>query len=569
MAEIVNGKLHATNAEILNEIRKYAPQDYQQRIPAATQGSAAESIKALNQYPNDWNTAIDILHNQIGRRLVRDKSFTTKFTRLFGESLTYGTSVQEMQVNLLRAKTYDKDALDVWTVEGREPDVHVNYHTMNTKLKYELQTPMEDMLRGAFDASQSLDSLMNSIYAKPKDSLENDTQLNVMRMLGHYQQFEDGGFYNIHVDDVATADDPAAACRKIAKIVRQLKTDTDVYNTIYSPEGRTRGLATRTSGNIVVIPSTVDANLTVEMMAYMFNEQNGELLADRIITVPQAQMDELVFPGCQLLWLDEDFFVCHNNLGPIQLTAPMNPLNMYQLSVLHCWQTISYSRFCNAIALSTMPDTEVAEINSTVTGVTLTDANGQDNSMITPQLDLMTGGVLDPSVRLSAVVQGANFPSQAVRFDLAAYNGRGKAMTVPDRCYVDSLGVLHAGNVPAGTVLKVTATSLQDETKSATYTATVEGSKALTALAANPASVTVKVGKSATFMVTTTPKDATDPSFTASLATGTDNATIKLDRIHSTVTVTGVKVGDASVSLVATGADGTPITKSVSVTVQA
>ena len=38
------GRLTLTNAQILDTVRKYAPNDYQQRIPATTQGSVAESL---------------------------------------------------------------------------------------------------------------------------------------------------------------------------------------------------------------------------------------------------------------------------------------------------------------------------------------------------------------------------------------------------------------------------------------------------------------------------------------------------------------------------------------------
>ena len=42
------GRLTLTNAQILDTVRKYAPNDYQQRIPATTQGSVAETLRAMN-----------------------------------------------------------------------------------------------------------------------------------------------------------------------------------------------------------------------------------------------------------------------------------------------------------------------------------------------------------------------------------------------------------------------------------------------------------------------------------------------------------------------------------------
>lgn len=562
MPDIKNGLLHASNAEILNEIRKNAPDDYKSRVPAVTQGQEAEALQALNKYPDLWNTAVPILRNKIGLQIVRNPSFTNDFSFLFGNSQGYGHTIEEMQVNLLKAKSYDRDLTNVWDATGRRPDVHVNYHQMNRQLKYEVVTPMADMLRGAFNEGQRLDSLLNAMLAAPRNSLENDTQLGVVQLLKHYNDFE--GFYNYHVDDVATATDPAAVCRVITKAVAKTKIDTRYYTTKFSAEGRKAGLATNTRESILIMDSTLQPNMTVEMLAYMFHDARGELMADRVITIP-----EIPIAGCHAIWLDADWFLCRNELGPLMLDAPMNPLTMEQLSVLHCWQTLSYSRFCNAVMFSTAADTDVAQLNSTVTGVTLKDSSGADSGTIKPTYDPVTGEVGAPSVKLVAEVQGANGPSQAVRFELYAYDGKGRGIGLPDRCYIASDGTLTAGGVPAGGKVVARATSLQDESKQATYTATVEGTTAATSIASAPASINVAVGKTAKGTVTVKPDNVTDTGFTAAIANDNGSFTLSVDKVHGTYSVTGVKAGSGTVVLSATGAGATPVTKAVAVTVTA
>lgn len=563
MAEIKNGVLHASNAEILNTVREYAPDEYQKRVPAVTQGTVEQAIDALNSYTPDWNVFYNILLNRIGMTVLRERSFTNPLGTLKRVSMRWGTQIQEMQVNLLRAKNYQKDAINVFGLEDREPDIHVKYHTMNRQDKYELQVPMAEPLRGAFTEDTNLAGLLNSIVSQPKNSDENDEFLLMMQLLKHYNDFQ--GFYNIQVDDIKNAADPAEASRKLVKAVRAMDTKLKYYSTDYSYEGRNGGLATLTDRSMLVIDADTDASLTVDMQAYMFNEVNGKLIADRIIRVPK-----LPVAGAQAMLVDQDFFLCADNLGPMTLNGPMNPLNMTQLYVLHHWETLSYSLFANAIMFSTLPDTDVTRLESTVTGVTLKDAEGGTASTITPTLDLATGYIKSPEVKLVAGVQGNNNPSQAVAYTLKAYDGKGHVKALPADCFVDSMGTFHAGHAKAGAKIRITATSIANGAFSADYNVTVEGTTATTALTAAPASLTMKVGESKTTKVTATPANATDPTFTVAVTAGGDNVNVALDRNTGTVTVAGVKAGSATLLLTAAGsAADAQVTKTVSVTVTA
>lgn len=558
MAEIKNGVLHATNAEIFNTIRSYAPDDYKSRVPAVTQATVTDAVQALNSYTPDWNVFYNILLNRIATTLVRQRSFTNPLAQFKRSSVRYGTQIQEMQVNLLRAKSYEKDALNIYGLEGREPDIHVKYHTMNRRDKYEITLPMEQVLAGAFTGSEDLSAMLNACLAQPMNSDQNDEFLLMLELFKHYQDFN--GFYNVHIDDITDAD----SARKLVKAVRSMNTKLRYYSTDYSAEGRNAGLSTLSESTMLLIDADTDATLTVDMLSYMFNAEDGKLIADRIIRVPK-----LPVPGAHAFLVDLDFLLCADNIPALTLTAPINPQNMTQPVVMHHWETLSYSLFSNAIMFSTAADTDVTRLESTVTGVTLTDADGNDASTIMPTLDLATGYAGSPAVRLVAKVNGNNSPSQAVRYELRAYNGRGRGIALPANCYVDSQGVLHTGAAPAGAVIKVTATSIQNEQFSATYTATVEGVKATTALTSNPAAITVVKGKSATATVKPTPADATDPGFTVAVATGADKVSVTTDRVHGTYTVTGVDAGSATLVLSATGAGDTPVTKTVTVTVNA
>lgn len=564
MSKIENGILTATNAEIFNTVRKYAPQDYQSRVPRVTQGHVENAIAALNAYTPDWNVFWNTLLNRIALTMVRQKSFTNPLGYLKRSSLRWGTTIQEMQVNLLRAKEYQKDAVNVFGLEGREPDIHTKYHTMNRQDKYEMALPLEQVLYGSFTRDVQLSALLNSCLAQPMNSDQNDEFVLMLNLVKHYQDFQ--GFYNIHIDDIASAPDRQTTterCEKLATAVRAMNTKLRYYATDYAAEGRNAGLATLTDKSLLIISADVDAVMTVQMRAYMFNEQDGKLIADRIIVVPKIPI-----PGVQAILVDEDFFLCADNLPPFTLTAPVNPLNLSQLSVMHHWETLSYSLFANAIMFSTMEDTVVMSIDATVDSVTLLDAQGQDNSTVQPTLDLSTGYIKLPEIKLLATVTGTGTPNQAVRFELASYDGKGHVTALPADCYVDSYGTFHAGHVKSGAKVVIKAISIADPSKTASYTVTVDGSVPVTGLTATPAAVTVVKGNTETFAVSATPDNATDPTFTAAIADGDANITIAVNRLKSTVAVTGVTAGTAKVILSANGAEGnTVVTKTVQVTV--
>lgn len=560
---IEGGVLRATNAEIMNTVRQYAPDDYKSRVPAVTQGNVRAALEALNSYQPDWNVFWDILHNRIGLVMVRQRSFTNPLGIARRESLRYGTQIQEMQVNLLRAKGYEKDAVNVFGIEGREPDIHQQFYTVNTRLKYDVVTPMADVLRGAFTEDTSLSALMNSIYAKPYDSRENDEYLMMVDLFKKYDEIE--GFYNIQVPDVAGAansQDAAEAGRTLTKAVRAMNTKFRYYSQDYSAEGRQRGLSTLAESTYLVTSADVDASLTVDMLAYMFNEEDGRLLTDRVIVLPK-----LPIPGAQAFLCESDFLLAADHLGPLMLEAPLNPENMTQLRVLHWWAALCYSRFANCVMLSTQPDTQITRLDSTVTGVTLLDAESKQASTVQSYVD-SNGYPHYPSIKLIATVQGNDGPSQAVQFTVEGYDGRGKAWGLPADCFVDSQGVLHLGHTPAGTVVKVKATSIQNPEFSAIYTATVEGADYVTAVSATPGTVTVNEGGSQTVTVGFTPANPTDPGFTAALVDGT-HALIQVDEAARTITVTGVSEGTDTLVIAATGTEsGTNATKTVAVTVQ-
>lgn len=549
------GRLNLTNAQILDTVRKYAPNDYKERIPATTQGSVAATLQAMNAYTPNWDVFWNVFLGRIGRVQINDRmNFTNPLAKLKRPALRYGRTIQEVHTNLIKARAYDAKAENVFGREGREPDIHQIFHTENRRDKYTINIPMEDVLRGSFIEGESISSFFNSLTEAPVASANNDEYLLMRSLTETYDNL--WGFWNIQVDDLHNlGNDLNTQVERGIKLIRAMNatyTKMKYFRTEYSPEGRNNGLATKSNRLIAIIDADVNAALEAANMSFAFHNEGQKLVADDIIV-----LDELPISGCQALLLDEEWFQVADTLGPLSMVSPMNSDNLSYNTFYHVWQVLSYSLFLGATMFSTRPDSEITAAKATYTGVTLQDAAGNTSSTIQP----------GEEVQLIAKVTGTNSPNQAVVYSIKAFNGRGAVQTLPAEMFVDSNGVFHSGNCHDIDKVTIAATSVADSQYQALYTVTVAGATYMTALAG--AAVNVKVGANATSALTWTPSNGTDKSYEAYSA---DDSIATVSNVADDVlTVSGIAEGSTSIVLVAKGGDPTKpnVVAKVTVTVTA
>lgn len=549
------GRLNLTNAQILDTVRKYAPNDYKERVPATTQGGVAAVLQAMNAYTPNWDVFWNVFLGRIGRVQINDRmNFTNPLAKLKRPALRYGRTIQEVQANLIKARAYDAKAENVFGREGREPDIHQIFHTENRRDKYTINIPMEDVLRGSFIEGESISAFFNSLTEAPIASANNDEYLLMRSLTETYDNL--WGFWNIQVDDLHNlGNDLNTQVERGIKLIRAMNatyTKMKYFRTEYSPEGRNKGLATKSNRLIAIIDADVNAALEAANMSFAFHNEGQKLVADDIIV-----LDELPISGCQALLLDEEWFQVADTLGPLSMVSPMNPDNLSYNTFYHIWQVLSYSIFLGATMFSTRPDSEITAAQATYTGVTLQDAAGNTSSTIQPGED----------VQLIARVIGTNSPNQAVVYSIKAFNGRGAVQTLPAEMFVDSNGVFHSGNCRDIDKVTIAATSVADSQYQALYTVTVAGATYMTALAG--AAVNVKVGANATSDLTWTPEGGTDKSYEAYSAD--DSIATVANVADDVLTVSGIAEGTTTIILVAKGGDPTKanVTAKVSVTVTA
>lgn len=427
------------NTEILDAVRAASSTDYQQRIPAADKAGLRDTITALMDPSNRrWkNEFIDGLVNRIGLTIARSNSWSNPLAPFKRGLLQWGNTIEEIQVGLLRAHTYDPD-VDYMekTLFGREtPEVQANFHTVNRQDFYKV-TVNEALLSRAFLDPNGLVGFVNQLMEAPSTSDQLDEFLLTCSLFSEYEA--NGGFYHVRVPDVSdfdsSANDAKLALRKMRAMADNLKFLNTKYNAAKMP------VFAKPEDLLLFVTPEFNAAMDVEALAGAFNIERS-MMHGRVIPIPQEKFG---IAGCQAIMTTEEFFVIADQ--KFESTSQWNPANLHNNYFLHHWEVISASRFVPAIMFNTEIDDDVITVYNAVTGVSaitiLPDASG----------DVPTGIYHGGVIALDASVSPAN-ADQGLRWSVSG-GGVGT--------FITPTGVLHLGAndpIAQGATLTVRATS--------------------------------------------------------------------------------------------------------------
>ena len=439
--------INMDNVQLLNTVRQYAPVDYQNRIPAVTQGNIQSALRGFQTYTPDFDTFMGVFLQKIGLQIIRKSTFTDPFSPFMREPMRLGSKIEEVAINLQKAHAYKNNCYDVFN--GDLPDTRVNWHSTNRHDYYSVQAPLEDVMRQAFISDYSLAQYLGALVDNLVVSDQADEYVLFKNLLKEYNDNE--GFYNVQVADVLTAADKAAASRALVEQVRGMYRTVKFPSAKYSAEGRAAGLITVGRDMVLIIDAKTEAAIDVESLAAAFHMDKADFLADSVVVIDEWPRG---MEGTQALLVDRDFFIVTDTLRTMQ-PAPINPCNLSQSFYYHIWQVLSYSRFVPAVRFSTDASTVIGNTPANVTGITITmDTNarvgyvsGTGASADTPAVFTAPG-----SVRLIATGAGTQgtdtgFDLSTVEWSIDAYDGVGERYALaPSDTHIDRNGILTIGN---------------------------------------------------------------------------------------------------------------------------
>lgn len=446
--------LSASNAQILNTVRVNSSLEYQTRIPAVTDGNISKAMIELDRYTPMWNEFVHNLLNVIGLHLFNENHYENRLKPLKSGALAFGGMVEEYSMNLIDAQEYDANDTNVF--DAPDPDIEVNWHRINSRLKYPLKVN-EDLLAEAVETEGALASFVAYVMSKPQDSAEWNEYKQMLELLAKSAEVD--GMANINVPNILTAADPEAAGKAL---VKQISTWYE-KSKFYRNDTNAAGIDAVSRNMVLLTTPEIQASQSVDVLAAAFNMDRAQFMADRTIVVDAWPE---ILAGTQAILVDQDWYKCYDTKNKV--TSIYNPATLDWIHYLHKWSILSASRQRPIIRFST-DQTNLGTITTkTVSSVAASFKDGTSDDLVPGMSKELAATVTysDSSTdsRVYWIITGS---TEAVPADDAA----SVDVILPDTgTYVDRMGILHVSEGNTYQTLTITAVSTADPSKNDTIT---------------------------------------------------------------------------------------------------
>lgn len=341
------------SVEILNSIRANADQEYQTRIPEATQTNISEIGRAFEQYDVQYNTFVTTLIHKIGLTLLQTKSFKNKLTRFKAGTLISEQDVEEIFVDPFRKAegAYDPEGGIGTNATSPHPlqrrtyqDVKVYYHRQNRQDMYAISISRVDMLR-AFRSSSTLDNFLSAQFNSIYNGAEFDEYVHMKKLLSEaINEVNTEGDKVMFTYEVSKIDGTTDTARNFIRTAKKAVKDMCYPSTLYNPAG----VNTYSSEDelVMIVNKDVATHMDVDFYSQIF----GPSYAKMNITTIEVDNFGDDTSGTYALIMDKDWFKVYDTLNILKDME--NGQGLYHNYYLHIWQILSASRFKNIIRIA-------------------------------------------------------------------------------------------------------------------------------------------------------------------------------------------------------------------------
>lgn len=388
--------LNASTMDILNVIRQNASLEYQTQVPVVeTERDIPRVGEVLYGYPNLANQFINALVNRIALVRVKSATFNNKFAPLKKGYLEFGETVEEVFVNIAKAREFSVEKAEAREFKRTVPDVRSAFHAMNWRVQYPVTIQDED-LRTAFTSADGVSDLIARIVDSVYTAAEYDEYLLFKYLL--IKAVAHGKMYPVSIGTGSDMNDAAVQYRSTSNKLEFMSTK---YNA--------SGVHTTTAktDQYIFMDAEYNAQFDVNVLASAFNMDKtmfmGQLqLVDdwtsfdnerfEIIRANSDQIEEVtaeelaLMQGVKAVMVDKEWFQVYDNNA--KFTEDYVAAGMYWNYFYNVWKTVSSSPFSNAIvfALDSINDTPQMYT------VEITDKSESDDVItLTLDADHMTG----------------------------------------------------------------------------------------------------------------------------------------------------------------------------------
>lgn len=378
--------LNASTMDILNVIRQNASQEYQSLVPEVKVEDDIPRVgEVLYGYPALANQFINALVNRIALVRVKSANFNNDYAELKKGYLEFGETVEEVFVNIAKAREFSVEKAEARELKRTLPDVRSAFHAMNYRVQYPVTIQDED-LRTAFLSMDGVQDLIARIVDSIYTANEYDEYLLFKYLM--IKAITKGKMYPVSIGDGSDMKDAAVEFRGMSN---QLQFMSTKYNA--------SGVHTTTprDDQFIFMDATYNAQYDVNVLASAFNMDKatfmGHLkLIDDWTTFDNERFDIIVQNSDQIepvtaaeltlmanvkaVLVDREWFQFYDNNN--KFTEKYVASGMYWNYFYNVWKTVSSSPFSNAIVFVT--DTAVTALPESIT-VEIADKSDTDDAI--------------------------------------------------------------------------------------------------------------------------------------------------------------------------------------------
>ena len=397
---IAMSTLNASTVDIINTIRANASSNYQNMVPEIAKATEIPVVgDVLFGYPALANEFISSLVNRIALVRVNSVTFNNEYAELKKGFLQMGETVEEVFINLTKAREFSPEKAAARELKRSLPDVRTAFHTINWKTQYPMTIQYED-LRQAFTSPDGVTDLIAKLVASLNQSAEYDEYLLFKYLM--IKAITKGKMKPAAID----AANPKDAAVKFRGYSNRL--------TFVSPDFNAAAVHTTTprADQYIFMDANFNAEFDVEVLSAAFNMDKADFMGhlklvdnwdtfdnerfDVIRTnttmLEEVTQDELnIMKKVKAVIVDKEWFQIYDNLATMSEANVASGL--YWNYFYNVWKTVSSSPFSNALVFVAQdaeiaaPATLTAEImskeNSEV-GTTFTLSASADGATLQP-----------------------------------------------------------------------------------------------------------------------------------------------------------------------------------------
>ena len=352
--------LNASTIDILNVIRRNASLEYQSKVPSISDPTQIPKVgEALYGYPALANEFINALINRIAAVRVKSATFNNPYADLKKGYLEFGETVEEVFVNIAKAREFSAEKAASREFKRTLPDVRAAFHVMNFKSQYPIT--IQDMdLRQAFLNESGVQDMIARIVDSVYLGAEYDEFLIFKYLL--IKGITSGQMKPISIGSGSNLTDAAKAFRGSSNKIQFISTD-------YNASGV--HTATPREDQEIFMDAEFNAAFDVDVLASAFNMEKADFmgrlrLIDDWTTFDNERFAELVSDGqaetvtdaelalmanVKAVLIDREWFQVYDNLS--RMTEKYVAGGLYWNYFYNVWKSVSISPFSNAIVFVT------------------------------------------------------------------------------------------------------------------------------------------------------------------------------------------------------------------------